>query len=155
MDSALLPRSRWRHFLTALPGIGTALLPKLACPSCWPAYAGLLSLLGIEFMNYTPYLFPLTILFLSLPVVSLGYRAEKRRGYRPFAIGILAAIIVVVGKFVLLSGWAAYGGIALLMAASLWNAWPRRGGSGTCSACIPKGAFPKEGDPSSETRINL
>jgi hypothetical protein len=26
--------------LLALPGIGASLLPKVACPLCWPAYAG-------------------------------------------------------------------------------------------------------------------
>src|SRR5262249_33508534 len=36
-------RSRWRVSLGALPGIGVSLLPKVACPACWPAYAGVLS----------------------------------------------------------------------------------------------------------------
>src|SRR6185436_814844 len=33
----------WRQALLTIPGIGVALLPKLACPLCWPAYAGILS----------------------------------------------------------------------------------------------------------------
>jgi mercuric ion transport protein len=76
-------RSSWRNTLTVIPGIGAALLPKLTCPVCWPAYAGLLSSLGFGFVNYTTYLLPLTILFLILAVASLGYRAKNRRGYKP------------------------------------------------------------------------
>jgi hypothetical protein len=33
--------------LLAVPGMGVAFLPKLACPACWPAYAGLLSGQGV------------------------------------------------------------------------------------------------------------
>ncbi len=39
--------SRWKHGLLALPGVGVSILPKLACPLCWPAYAGLLSSIGL------------------------------------------------------------------------------------------------------------
>ena len=33
----------WKRSLSVLPGVGISLLPKLSCPLCWPAYAGLLS----------------------------------------------------------------------------------------------------------------
>ena len=29
--------ARWRSSLGVLPGVGFALLPKIACPACWPA----------------------------------------------------------------------------------------------------------------------
>lgn len=131
-------KGNWRNTLTMLPGIGIALLPKLTCPACWPAYAGLLSSLGLGFVNYTPYLLPLTILFLTLAVVSLGYRAKNRRGYRPPILGVIAAFIVIISKFVFVSDLAMYGGIALLMGASLWNSWPKqKTNSGSCPACVP------------------
>ena len=28
-----------KQHLLAMPGVGISLLPKLACPACWPAYA--------------------------------------------------------------------------------------------------------------------
>src|SRR3954462_8565336 len=34
----------------ALPGIGFSLLPKMLCPACWPAYAGIVSALGLGFL---------------------------------------------------------------------------------------------------------
>ncbi len=90
--------SNWRSNLAVLPGIGIALFPKVACPACWPAYAGFLSSIGIGFVNYTPYILPLTTIFLILAVVSLWYRAGTRRGYRPLILGIFAATIVWLGN---------------------------------------------------------
>jgi mercuric ion transport protein len=40
--------------LLALPGVGVSLLPKLTCPACWPAYAGLLSSVGLGFSYQRP-----------------------------------------------------------------------------------------------------
>jgi mercuric ion transport protein len=40
----------WQSWLIVLPAIGVAMLPKLACPACWPAYAGLLSSVGLGFL---------------------------------------------------------------------------------------------------------
>lgn len=126
----------WRRTAAMLPGIGLALLPKLTCPACWPAYAGILSSMGVGFVNYSPYLLPLTALFLILAVASLGFQAKRRRGYGPFIMGTVAALILLIGKFLFASDAALYGGIALLTAASLWNSWPlRKEGRGSCPAC--------------------
>jgi hypothetical protein len=40
----------WKQSLMTIPGVGMSLVPKLACPSCWPAYAGLLSSVGLGFL---------------------------------------------------------------------------------------------------------
>jgi mercuric ion transport protein len=139
--AAVVQRSSWRSALAVLPALGTALLPNLTCPACWPAYAGLLSALGLGFANYTLYLLPLTAVFLTLAVASLGYHAKNRRTHKPFILGLLAAILIIVGKFVFVSNLAVYGGVALLVSASLWNSWPRRASkSGSCPACIPTGS---------------
>ena len=115
----------WKQNLLAAPGIGLALLPKIACPACWPAYAGLLSSIGLGFLvpNLT-YLLSLTVAFLLIAVGSLAFRARRRRGYRPFALGILAASFILVGKFSLASNPVLYVGLGLLILASVWNSWP-------------------------------
>lgn len=130
--------SRWRLNAAMLPSVGAAFLPKLACPACWPAYAGLLSSLGFGFINYTPYLFPLTAVFLFIAVATLAYRAPQRRGYRPFLVGLLAAAVVLIGKFHYDSDVALSIGISLLVLASLWNTWPksRSGKDAACPACV-------------------
>jgi hypothetical protein len=74
----------------------------------------------------TAYLLPLTVCSLLLALAALGFRANRRRGYSPFAVGILATALLLVGKFVLDSNIAVYGGIASLIGASLWNSWPKK-----------------------------
>src|SRR5262249_55495601 len=90
----------WKQGLLSLPGIGLSALPKLACPVCWPAYAGLLSSLGLGFLISAAYLLPLTIIFLTLALAALAFRAKSRRGLGPFLIGLIAAMSVLLGKFV-------------------------------------------------------
>jgi mercuric ion transport protein len=85
-------------------------------------------------------LFPLTAAFLALAVGALAFRARTRRGYAPFAAGLTAATVVLVGKFTFDSNAAMYGGIGLLVAASAWNAWPKRNDSvGSCPECVRQG----------------
>lgn len=131
-------RAGWRSSVAALPAIGAAALPKLTCPACWPAYSGLLSSMGVGFVNYTPYLFPLTAAFLLLSLIALGWRAPRRRGYGPLWLGLAASAGLLAGKFAFDSDTAMYAGMAVLVAASLWNAWPqaRREAVGNCPACV-------------------
>ena len=129
-------KTRLARGLAVLPGIGLALLPKVACPACWPAYAGVLGAMGLGFLVKTAWLLPLTAVFMVVAVGSLAFRARRRRGYGPFAIGLLAAVVVLGGKFVLGSDPAMYGGIALLVGASLWNSWPRKAAAAPCLACV-------------------
>lgn len=117
-----------------LPAIGFALLPKLACPACWPAYAGLLSALGLGFLVRTEFLLPLTAIFLAVVLIGLAFRARTRRGYVPFLLGVVGAVVVLAGKFALESSFLFYAGLGLLVGASLWNTWPRRK-SKTASCC--------------------
>lgn len=105
-----------------LPAVGAALLPKLTCPACWPAYAALLSALGVGFIDYTPYLLPFTMVFLAVTLAILAWR--PRRGYAPLALGLFASGSMLIGKFFFDSDIATYTGVALLVGASAWNAWP-------------------------------
>jgi len=115
----------WKQGLLSLPGIGLSALPKLACPICWPAYAGLLSSLGLGFLVYAAYLLPLTIAFLALALAALAFGAKNRRGLGPFLIGLAAAMGILLGKFVWESNATIYAGVGMLVVASVWNAWPR------------------------------
>ena len=116
----------WKPSLATIPGLGVSLLPKLACPLCWPAYAGLLSSLGLGFLTSARYLLPLTAAFLVVALAALAFRAKHRHGYGPFLVGLLAAVGVLLGKFQWESKPALYAGVGLLVVASLWNTWPYR-----------------------------
>jgi hypothetical protein len=128
----------WRRAAAVLPGVGVALLPKLTCPMCWPAYAGLLSTVGLSFLLASRYLFGVTALFLVLSVGALGFRARERHGYSPAFIGLAASALVLFGKFYMESPATMHGALGLLVAASVWNSWPVRPAA-ACPQCAPSG----------------
>ena len=80
----------------------------------------------LGFLLETAYLLPLTVAFLALALAALGFRARRRRGYGPLAVGSAAAALLILGKFLMDSDAAVYGGVAALVAASLRNSWPVR-----------------------------
>ncbi len=80
----------WRQSILAVPSIGVSVLPKLACPACWPAYAGLLTSIGLGFLISVRYLLPLTIAFLVLALAAMLFRARDRRGYGAFLLVVAA-----------------------------------------------------------------
>ena len=114
------------RYLSVLPSVVLALMPRLACPCQYPAYAGLLGSMGLSFLTQTVYLFPLTAACLTFAVGGLALRAKLRRGYAPFWIGLCASIGLLVGKFVLASDVVVYLAIIVLLAASCWNSWPKK-----------------------------
>jgi mercuric ion transport protein len=88
-----------KQAVAALPGIGVSLLPKLMCPACWPAYAAVVSAVGLGFLISAKYLLPLTAAVLAITGFALGFRASRRHGYGPFCVGLLAAAVILIGKF--------------------------------------------------------
>lgn|SRR5262249_314962 len=122
----------WKQNLWTVPGIGISLLPKLACPLCWPAYAGVLSSLGLEFLISAKYLLPLTVAFLVPVIAALAFRAKQRHGYGPLLLGIVFAVGVLLGKFAWESKPTMYATVGLLVIASVRNAWPHTNNSPLC-----------------------
>jgi len=134
----------WRSSLGAISGATLlAFLTRLLCPACWPAYAGLLSSMGLGFLLKTAWLLPLTTVTLVFVIGALAFRANRRRGYGPFMLGLLGSSALLAGQFVFTSGvvmseWGIDGGALLLIVASLWNGWPcKRKGmeTGECPSC--------------------
>ena len=125
----------WKQGVLALPGVAVSLLPKLVCPMCWPAYAGLLSSVGLGFLISAAYLLPFTAGFLALALAAMGFRANSRHGYGPFLLGVVATVGVLLGKFRWESKATMYGAVGLLVLASLWNTWPRRATSKEAKLC--------------------
>ena len=138
------PRPQRRAAFLGIPASALTALP--ACPACYPAYAGVLSALGLGALSNARAQAVLTAVFLASALGTLAYRARTRRGYGPLLLGLLASATVGIAKFVL--GWDAgtYAGVGLLVAASVWNVWPRAAADPGCPACseVPSGA-PSEG----------
>ena len=112
--------------IAAFPAVAVALLPQLFCPACWPAYASILSSLGIGFINYSPFLLPLTIIFIGAALAGIFYKANSRRGYLPFILALVAATGILGSKFVFEETIYLYSSTILLLAASVWNVWPKK-----------------------------
>ena len=136
----VMARRVWREGWLTVPGISIALLPKLACPLCWPIYSWIVSSVGLGFLISTKYLLPLTIAFLIFTLGALAYHAKQRRGYGPFVLGIVGAVAVLIGKFDLESSPVTFTGIVALVVASAWNMWPlptREACSCNVESCSP------------------
>lgn len=134
-------RSGLRAALAAAPGVGIALLPKLACPACWPAYAAALSALGLGFLMKARFLLPITIALLVLATFAIAFRARARRGYAPAIVAAAAAVALVVAKFVFESDPLTYAATAVFAAAAIWNAWPSRKVAAACPACVSESSI--------------
>lgn len=127
-------KSGWRGLLLAAPGVGTALLPKLTCPLCWPAYTAALGAMGVSVASYGPYLFWTTLVLIGVGVGSLAHHAKRRRGYRPLLLGVFAGALIITAKFAFSSDPATYAGAVLLLGAALWHGWPIKEAP-PCCAC--------------------
>ncbi len=127
-------KTGWRGMLASISGAAPVLLPVGVCPACWPAYAGVLSSIGLGFLFNTVYLLPISAACLLLALGALAYRARSRRGYGPLGLGAAGAALALAGKFAFESDQTLYAGVALLVLAAIWNIWPRRA-AGECPAC--------------------
>ena len=111
----------------ALNGVGSALLAKAACPVCWTFVAGLASSAGLGIIQLSSGALRLfSMSFLAIALVVLSWGARRRRGYGPLALGGVGAAALWSGEHLVASEGLALTGAGLLIAASLWNAWPRR-----------------------------
>ena len=122
-----------RSATAVLPGIGAWLVPAGVCPLCWPAYAGAASSLGLGFTLSVEFLVPLAAVLLLLSLLALGFRAQDRRGYGPLALGVVGALGVIGGKHLLPSDALSYVALAAIVGAGVWNSWPARSASMSCT----------------------
>lgn len=95
--------------------------------------------MGLGFLMKTAVLLPLVAVSLAVAVAALGFRAGRRRGFGPFAVGVTASVVLLIGKFGMepnttISNGVVYAGLALLVGASVWNSWPTRRAAGLSPA---------------------
>ena len=130
----------WKHTAVAVPGVGMSLIPKLICPACWPAYASIVSWLGLGFLIGTTYLLPLTAGLLAITAGSMAFRARQCHGYGPACLAAFGAALILLGKFQLDSALTTYTGVAVVLGAAVWNAWPRVVEPAPCPTCLAQNA---------------
>ena len=108
----------------------------MTCPLCFPAYAAILSALGIEFVNYTPYLLPLTVIFLAVALTVLAFQTRRSGKIVPLVLGIVASLIVLFAKFGLEADWLTTGGIIMLVVAIFLGNRTKSTAIAPCPACV-------------------
>jgi hypothetical protein len=87
---------------------------------------------GVAGSVYSTWLAPLTALWLALTVGAMGWRTRGRLG--PLLLGGVAAVMVLAGKFVFARPALVFAGIAALLGAAVWRAWPHPP-SVSCDEC--------------------
>ncbi len=121
--------------------VALALLPK--CPLCVAAHVSVVGGAGLGGAGTGTggWMRGMAVAAVLLAVALLGWRAGTRRGYGPFALGCVGAVLVLADVFHVHPGaeahahhaaaghspWMLWMGVAAMVAASAWNAWPRRG----------------------------
>lgn len=146
--------STWQALSAVMPGVGVSLLVAAKCPACWLVYTGLLTIPGLAWLVGETSLMLIPMVLLGIALASLVYRAKARRGYRPLAIGGVAVSLILMEKWWLSSPWLLALGLALLVGASLLNAWPRQATAlGSCAACAPQASEGKSASTPERNRL--
>ena len=118
--------SRFAAIAAIVSTLGAVSIPALACPACWPAYLALLGAAGIGYFDFTPYLIPSIVISVVIALAAIGYESYRSRAISPFVVGVAGAILVLGGRFWLLSDLLMYGGIVVLLASLVMNGFTRK-----------------------------
>ena len=116
----------WLGAALTLPAAVLPLLPSFTCPVCLAAYAGVLSTLGLGFVLTESVLAPLIVVFLVVGIASVARTTRSHRRAGPLSMIVAGSGAVVAGRLVWNAPVVMYVGIALVVAASLWNLWLKR-----------------------------
>jgi hypothetical protein len=119
-------RRSWLGTLALVPGAVLPLLPSATCPFCIAAYAGFASALGLGFLFNERVLAPLIAVFLGIGVVTIAWSTRSHRRPGPLVATIGGALVVVAARLVWRVPPLMYAGVAVLIAASIWNLWLKR-----------------------------
>ena len=94
---------------------------------------------GLGFLIHDAYLFPIFVGFIALSLWLLYRSARGHADLAPFWLGLGGAIFGAAGLWLLVTGlysmpWSVYGGLALLVAGSVWDVVNGR----RAAACAPQ-----------------
>ncbi|MBI5466825.1 MAG: MerC domain-containing protein [Candidatus Kerfeldbacteria bacterium] len=111
-----------RRLLAGVAGVFSGILPVAACPACWPAYAGVLSSLGISVLGFGTGHFVLAGILLAIAMGMLVYD-WKRHHNRPWPLmlGLLGCAFVVASNTYFYQPIVSYAGSASFLSAAIWN----------------------------------
>lgn len=132
-----MTRSRIGGIIATIPAIGVAFLPKIACPVCWPAYAGLLSAMGLGFLIQGSNLLIVSMIFLGLALAVFGLHGKNRKNFMPFWLALVGLFFIIPAKFLWNNMLMFYAGSVFLTVAIILDIWPLNKLT-TCQDCNEK-----------------
>jgi mercuric ion transport protein len=99
-----------------------------ACCLGIPAVLAAMGAVGLGFLINDAYLLPLFAGFAAISLRFLFGTAQKHGSLMPFWVGLAGGVSGVAGLWLLVTGLypipvSVYGGLALLVAGSIWDAW--------------------------------
>ena len=126
-------RKRQRTTLMAISTVLLAVAPK--CPICFLAYFGIFGVATASASVYRMWLPPIMGFWLALTIAMLAIQRRGQRRYGPALIGLVAALLVFTGKFIIDSQVMTFAGIVALLGAAVWRARIQPISTEVCSQC--------------------
>lgn len=120
-----MPKRNHLPLLSSTGSVLALLAPKGLCPICVAASGGVLSSIGLGFLAVNDVIRWVLPVALALGLVGLFFASRGHRRWSVLWLGVF-------GSFVLYGGWLAtfapvlYGGMVLLLGASILNFWSQR-----------------------------
>jgi hypothetical protein len=100
-------------------------MPKELCPICIAASGGMLTSLGLGFLLIERNVRWILAVTLTIGLVGFVLSARRHRRWWTVAVGAVAALVTMTGRF-LLSDVVLYAGMVLLVGALASDLWARR-----------------------------
>jgi len=126
-------RKRQRTTLMAISSVLLAVAPK--CPICFLAYFGIFGVATASASVYRIWLPPIMGFWLALTIAMLAIQRRRQRRYGPGLIGLVAALLIFTGKFIVDNQVMTFAGIVALLGAAVWRARIQPISTEVCSQC--------------------
>src|SRR5947207_15900029 len=112
---------RWGDIFSGVGSITLTLLSCMGCPMCLPLYAGFLSIIGVELIDFHMLFLPITIGFGLLTLGLMAYQIHAHHGsWMAFKLAT-GAIVGMVIAAALGYEYFLYAFLAVFMGCIVWN----------------------------------
>lgn len=102
-------------------GISPVVIVLVPLSCCLPLVLASLSSLSLGGLLSLDSAFPLVACFLAVVLIGLGLFGRRTRRYGPFVAALVAAVAIMLDTFALSYSPVTYGGVAVLLGASVWG----------------------------------
>jgi hypothetical protein len=113
------------EWFSSIGGIVAVATPKGLCPICAAASGGMLASLGLGFLAVESTIRWILGITLTIGIVGFVLSARRHRRWWTLALGLAGAAALLTGRFLLVNA-VLYGGMVLLLGATIADLWARR-----------------------------